>query len=349
MCLLVETPFPIDNPLVTVIVVCYNHARFAWECLESVRHQQYPRVELIIVDDRSSDGSVEVIERWVRENGVDCVLMLHEQNIGLCRSLNEALGHASGKYVCIVATDDVWMPEKLVRQVRLFDELPSDYAVVYSDAIQVSETGEPLPVRFMAERGVTGIAPHGDVLGRLAQGNFIPAPTAMIRRSALEAAGPYDERLCYEDWDMWLRLASRHRFAYLDYVLAKYRVVASSLSRTVLAHRNRASVVSALLVAERILALDALPVEKRRGKRLEISRLAWKLCAMEDPEAMTYLRSSLKRDRRIVTALLVALRWSPATRGTATRVARGILGAGAYADWQISKLKRLPRVLARRN
>ena len=87
---------PSSVPLVSMIVICYNQARFVVETLESVKAQSYKNTELIIVDDCSTDDSVAVIERWLRENGIQCTFIRHEKNQGVCKALNDALAVASG-------------------------------------------------------------------------------------------------------------------------------------------------------------------------------------------------------------------------------------------------------------
>ena len=82
-------------PLVTVIATCFNHERFVVECLESIRAQTYPNIQLIIADDCSTDGSVPLIRDWLTQTGTVCTLILHQQNQGVCRTRNETLTHAS--------------------------------------------------------------------------------------------------------------------------------------------------------------------------------------------------------------------------------------------------------------
>jgi glycosyltransferase involved in cell wall biosynthesis len=118
-----------NMPLVSVFVGCYNHSRFVLETLESVRSQTYPSIELIIWDDRSTDESPEVIRSWISDNSIECVFIEHAVNRGLCKSLNEALALASGKYVAMVSADDLWMPERIARQVEILENAASNVGV----------------------------------------------------------------------------------------------------------------------------------------------------------------------------------------------------------------------------
>jgi len=102
-----------------MIVLSYNHSRFILETLESVRAQTYKNTELIILDDCSSDDSVSIIERWLQENAIACTFIRHQKNQGICKSLNETLAVATGKYISMVASDDLWLPDKIARQVEI--------------------------------------------------------------------------------------------------------------------------------------------------------------------------------------------------------------------------------------
>src|SRR5580700_4603213 len=162
------------HPLVSMIVVCYNQSRFVVETLESVKAQTYKATQLIIVDDCSSDSSVPTIERWLRENGIDCTFIRHKTNQGICKSLNDALAVATGKYLSMIAADDTWLPDKIARQVEIMESQPDDVGVIYSDAYQMDANGHPLPDLLIAANWKLAEMPQGSVLDRLLQGNFIP-------------------------------------------------------------------------------------------------------------------------------------------------------------------------------
>jgi glycosyltransferase involved in cell wall biosynthesis len=148
-----------DNPLVSMIVVCYNQARFVVETLESVKAQTYQLTELIILDDCSSDGSVAVIENWLRENRIECTFIRHEKNQGTCKTVNDALAVATGKYISMIASDDVWLPDKIARQVEIMESQPDDVGVLYSDAFRLNELGDSLPSTYLpSSRAFRGTA-----------------------------------------------------------------------------------------------------------------------------------------------------------------------------------------------
>jgi glycosyltransferase involved in cell wall biosynthesis len=219
-------------PLVSAIVICYNHARFVVECLESVKAQHYPNLELIVHDDASRDNSVAVIQAWLARCNIPNRFLRQETNQGVCRSLNHALSQASGKYVSGIAADDVWLPGKLLKQVELMERLPDKVGLVYSDALQMDEEGKLMQETFIEAHRRFKAMPEGDIHNTIWEGNFIPAMTTLVRRECYRKTGPYDETLFYEDWDMLLRLSRWFDFVYSPEISAKYRLVTTSMARS---------------------------------------------------------------------------------------------------------------------
>jgi glycosyltransferase involved in cell wall biosynthesis len=220
------------SPLVSMIVLSYNHARFVLETLESVKEQTYKHTELIIVDDCSTDDSVAVIERWLAENHVECTFVRHEKNQGICSSLNQALAAATGKYLSMIASDDAWLPDKIERQVEIMERQPEDAGVLYSEALFVDECGQQLREELVAPCWRLPQKPEGRVLNALLEFNFIPGMTTLVRRSCYDRVGVYDENLPWEDWDMWMRIAREFSFVYASAPSAKYRIHQKSLSHS---------------------------------------------------------------------------------------------------------------------
>jgi len=245
------------KPVVTVIATCYNHAGFVRESLESIRTQTYRPIQLIITDDASTDDSDALIQDWIARHQIVCTYLRHRTNEGLCKTLNEALAHATGKYVAFLATDDVWMADKLEHQVGLMEQLPEKTGVLYSDAVQIDETGAILPQRFIEAHTAASPA-EGDLFSRLVDRNFIPAMTTLIRTSCYETVGRYDERLCFEDWDMWLRIARHYDFAFSPTLSAKRRVVSTSMTNTLLHSDAPKALKTYFRINAKILTSDRL-------------------------------------------------------------------------------------------
>jgi glycosyltransferase involved in cell wall biosynthesis len=290
------------HPLVTVIATCFNHERFVVECLESIRAQSYPSIQLIVADDCSTDGSVALIREWLNETGTACTLIVHEENQGVCRTRNEMLSHARGKYVSSISTDDTWLPEKLAVQVKQMEELPRSVGVVYGDAERMDIDGRPLPDTFIREIGTVKQSPHGDLYETLLERNFIPAGTTLVRRECYETVGTYDESLIYEDWDMWLRIARRYEFAFSPHIGTRYRVHPASLSHSLSDQHGgslwwEADMAIFLKHLGHSPAWDAVLWDR-------IARAAYRL---DHPERLEYARANLRMGRDRPALALYAL------------------------------------------
>src|SRR6266511_1244556 len=262
-----------DFPLVTVFVGCYNQSRFVEECLDSVKRQTYPNLQVIIFDDCSKDNSVAVIDSWLKRHRLDWQFIPHSRNIGICASLNEVLRLARGKYISMVAADDVWQPDKTSRQVEMMEQMPGDVGVLYSDAFQIDENGETLPQMFIDAHRKFVIPPEGFLFDVLWEGNFIPAMTTLIRRECFKDVGTYDEDLCFEDWDMWLRISRAFRFAYDKTPTAKYRVVSSSAARAM----SKAMRRSEELFRVKYFCRGWLNAEQGKNAALVLDKVVWRL------------------------------------------------------------------------
>ena len=252
-----------DFPLVSVLCICGAHGRFVGECLRSLEGQTWPNLEILVLDNASSDDSLAVIETWAASTGRRHEIIRQAQPAGVCRNFNTLFARARGEYFCLLAADDVLLPEKCERQVRLLQAAPADVAVVYSDATQIDEQGQPWPGMFISSHRKRDDCPDGEVLGELLKGNWIPAHGALIRRSAWAGCGPWDESLVYEDWDMWLRLAAQYRYLFDPVPSAVYRIVSTSLSRMVL-HRSTAAMRwSVITIKARAASFASIPASER--------------------------------------------------------------------------------------
>jgi len=224
---------PDPSPLISIIALCYNHSAYLRETLDSILAQSYPNKELIIMDDCSSDDSVQLINQWIYEKNIECTFIPHKKNKGICPTLNEALSHCSGEYIQIIACDDVLLPQKLEIQLNTFLKGEEGLAVVFSDAYLVNHEGEKYPYTNIEKSiGKPLGAEQMDIYGALLEGNnFIPAGSALIRSQVYEEVGYYDENLTYEDLDMWLRISKKFPFAFSDYISVHYRWHGENLSK----------------------------------------------------------------------------------------------------------------------
>lgn len=222
-----------DLPLVTIGAINYNNAQFVIETLESIKAQTYKNTELVIVDDCSTDTSLGLIKEWLTTYGGLYKLVEHEVNMGVCATCNDVLKNARGIYISFIATDDVMLENKTAVQVEVLKNAAKDVAVVYSDAYLIGEASELRFGTFIQKWKSFEYLPDGDIYNILMQGNFLPAMSLMVKKSCYDDVGFFDENLAYEDFDMWLRLASKYKFVSSDYVSVKYRVRQGSLMFTI--------------------------------------------------------------------------------------------------------------------
>lgn len=197
------------SPLVTVICISYNHARFVREALDSVIAQSYQPIELFVVDDASTDGSQEVIRQWAAEHPNVKYFPL-PVNGGNCKAFNTAFRHATGKYVIDLSADDVLLRSRVQRGVEFLESHP-DVGVQFSDAELIDAEGRRLG--FHSDRFPHHTIPQGMIFREILSRYFINSPTQMIRKSLLDELDGYDESLAYEDFDFWVRSAPGHVMA----------------------------------------------------------------------------------------------------------------------------------------
>lgn len=228
-----------NPPLVSVVIPCYNHENFVQDSIQSVINQTYQNIELIIIDDGSKDGSVEKIqemisvcqERFIRFE------FRHRPNKGLSATLNEALEWCQGIYYSAIASDDMMLPGKTKLQVEFLDTHENISAVfggielIDNNNIKISER-----VRQSKQYRFKDIILHQ---------HDLPAPTQMIRLSALKRVGGYDPDIVIEDWYMWIKLSELGDLYYMDHLLCLYRQHATNISKNLEKMRQgRAKVLS---------------------------------------------------------------------------------------------------------
>ncbi|MBX9852387.1 MAG: glycosyltransferase family 2 protein [Cytophagaceae bacterium] len=213
------------KPIVSVICLCYNHEKFIKEALQSIIDQSYSALEIIVVDDFSKDKSKDVIRDFIK-NHPSIRFIAHNSNIGNCKSFNEALKLATGKYIIDFSTDDVMAPSRIEEQVSAFERLDESYGVIFTNALLIDEKGKETETHYAD----TDVVPSDDIYEAVVSRYFINPPTMMIRKNVLDELGGYDESLSYEDFDFWIRSARKYKYYYLDRALTRRRILPSSHS-----------------------------------------------------------------------------------------------------------------------
>lgn len=220
-----------SSPLVSVICLCYNHERFVREAVESVVHQTYTNLQIIVADDASKDNSVTEIKS-LKEKYPFLELLLLTQNVGNCKAFNAALKLVKGDYIIDFATDDVLMSARIEKQINFFQTLDKEVGVVFTDAVYINGEGKNFRTHYeyLVRKKLLHRIPQGDVYRDILTTYFIASPTMMIRREVMEALHGYDENLVYEDFDFWVRSARLYHYAFLNEQLTRIRKTGHSMS-----------------------------------------------------------------------------------------------------------------------
>lgn len=209
-------------PLVSVVITSYNYGNFLSQALESALSQTIKDLEIVIIDDGSIDNTRQVAEGYISDKRVTYV---YQANSGQPRAKNRGIAESSGTYIAFLDADDVWMPTKLEKQIALF--VDTEVGVVYSRRTWIDSEGNELP-------GNERILRRGKVLDHIFIDNFICFSSSVVRRSLFEEAGCFDNTLPMGiDYDLWIRLAARCTFDYVDEPLVKYRTGHANLSKNV--------------------------------------------------------------------------------------------------------------------
>ncbi len=256
-------------PLVSVICLCYNHAKYIEEAILSVLDQTYSHVELIVVDDASADASAEVINRLMQSHARIKFIQL-EENVGNCKAFNIGFAASSGAYVIDFAADDVLLPNRIEVGVRAFEKLDAAYGVQFSDAILIDKNGHTFGLH--SDKHPHKKIPEGEIYRHVISQYFICAPSMLIKREVLEELGGYDEKLAYEDFDFWVRSSRRFKYVYVPQPLVKRRVLDNSLKSNQF-QRGSKQLASTYEICKKIKALN----ENEKENAALVNRLRYEL------------------------------------------------------------------------
>lgn len=222
-----------NGPLVSIVTPTFNHARYLGKCIESLQAQTYPRWELVIVDDGSTDGTEKVVAQYADKD--PRIRYVRQENQGVTKlgsTINRGVGLTSGELVTMFASDDIWPSDRLERQVPVF----ADPRVVLClgrgrligpDGEDLGDAGGPRKLPYEINR------PPGSILSTLLLHNWIPQYTVLIRRSALDAIGGYLQPppLLSEDASTHMALAFQGEFRFIDATLGYYRMHPTQMTR----------------------------------------------------------------------------------------------------------------------
>jgi len=229
----------LNAPWVTVRIPSYNHEKYIHACIESVLNQTFTDFEIVIIDDCSTDNSVEVIRRFQDPR---IKLDVLPRNSGMNVAVERCMQLSSGKYVANLSSDDLWAPTKLAQQVTFLEQHP-EFDAVFTQVQIVGENGNALSSREFANPfDYENRSPEEWLRRFFYFGNCLCNPSVMIRREVYEKFGYQDKRfISLSDFDLWVKLSFEHRFWILDQQLTMFRIRDNgmNLSANNPANRNR--------------------------------------------------------------------------------------------------------------
>lgn len=259
-----------SHALFSVIIPTYNRAFIIQEAIESVLQQEIDNVEIIVVDDGSTDNTKEVLEPYFKK-----IRYIYQENQGISGARNTGLQRATGKYISFLDSDDVFLPGKMKRESDLFDEFKEAEAIAGDAGIFKNE--EDLNLTYMVKRDFKFVKDEPYILDRndlhWIQGSMFPVCSMVVRRSVLDKLGLplYDTSLpSAEDWDLEIRLIHRckvlidskvysHVRRFDDGTREKRDLGVKNFQRSVHGHILKKRIL------EKALSLDHWPDKTRQG------------------------------------------------------------------------------------
>lgn len=209
------------NEMVSVIIPTYNRAHLIKQSVESVLKQSYQNFEIIIVDDGSKDNTEEIIKQ-INDSRIRYIK--HTVNKGASAARNTGIREAKGKYIAFQDSDDLWLPEKLEKQIERIEKTENHIGAVFGGYWIINQNGEK---RYFPEQSIN----DGNIFYTLLQGNVVGMPVVMIKKECFEKSGYFNETLpALEDWELLLRISKDFEFLYINEPLVVVHETENSIS-----------------------------------------------------------------------------------------------------------------------
>lgn len=208
------------EPLVSVIIPTFNRERFLREAIESVLNQSYRNVEILVVDDGSTDNTSAVLASYSQDSRLR---HFYQKNQGQAVAKNHGLAESKGEFVCFLDSDNRWLQGKLEKSLAVFAARP-DVDIVYGDIVTIDEFGSEVSRKNMARYS-------GKIAAHLFKDNCVSINTSMTRRRCFDVLGGFETtRRRADDYEFWLRMSTQFNFYYLPEYLSEYRVMDDQIS-----------------------------------------------------------------------------------------------------------------------
>lgn len=209
------------TPLVSVIMPNYNYKPFLVQAIESILNQSVSDIELIIIDDASTDGSCEIIDSYIaKDKRISAIY--HTKNSGISKSMNNGIAACRGKFIAFMNSDDIWIENKLSEQLKIL--MTDEKLMVWSNAEIIDRHGNDTGQSFTQLHEAIEKKKSGKVFDELLRGNFIMLSSFMALRSILNKKKFYKKIKYLNDWLFFTELAKDYEYCFIDAPLVKYRI-----------------------------------------------------------------------------------------------------------------------------
>ncbi len=217
--------------LVSIIMPVYNGERFIGEALDSILMQSYKNFELIVINDGSTDNTLEILQQY-KTRFDERLLIINQPNQGQVVAKNKGLNLARGDFISFLDSDDRWHPRKLESQIDLLLKNPS-VGLCYTEAVLIDERGNQIGYRTVNPSYI------GKCFNKLIMGNCITASSVLLKRECIDKVGSFDTSLtACENWDLWLRISRISELKYIKKPLTYYRIHQEHMSKDLDKMRN---------------------------------------------------------------------------------------------------------------
>lgn len=247
---------------IDVVIPAYNAGAYIEQALQSVAKQDISIENIIIVNDGSKDNTKDIVEKFIASNSHQKITLINQENAGLSAARNIGIRHSKSEFIALLDADDLWKPNKLSSQIKLFKETKNtNLGVVYC----AYELIDKFSKKIIASKNNTVIPNvRGSVYKSLMHGNFISGSgsSVLIKRIVLNHVGLFDEKLrACEDWDLWIRISKNYEFDFVDINLVSIRVHSKNMQKDWM----------------RMLAADLMVLDKFVQHGEKNSFLLWKI------------------------------------------------------------------------
>lgn len=221
---------PSSTPLVSICVMAYNHRAYIAECLDSCLAQTYKNIEIVVVDDASSDGTGQIVAEYAAKYPQIIRATLLEKNVGISRNTNLTVSKARGEFIAWIGSDDRMHPERVAMQIDFLQRNP-DHVAVFSHVRVIDGSSQVVEKSAIGDFFNAEVA---DLRWRLLAGNCLNSPSCMLRSTDLRAVSPtgvYSPLIKYvQDYDLWIRLLGQGEMGIIPENLTDYRVHGKNIS-----------------------------------------------------------------------------------------------------------------------